>query len=280
MNHPSRRAAFSLFAALIAASCGGSAFTAGESSDGGMMASDATTEASVEAGEGGALDTGVDSGVVAETGVDAGVDTGSAMHDGAANDAGCHIGSDCSTGYCSKAGMCEPCTTTGECGTNQWCDTLAGACKPTKPNGATCAGSAECQSEFCVDGVCATRAAATTARRATRRTRPGRALPSLPAATFPLAPALRERSAASAAAPPAARAPRFHQHDPELRHVRQGVHRRGERVPDAGVHGRHVHGPLRQHRVGLRRRGQLQRRRPVPVRRQRKARRATSRASR
>jgi hypothetical protein len=164
MTHATRRAAFSLLAALVAlaAACGGSAFTAGESSDSGTTPGDATTEASVEAGADGAVDTGIDSGVVADTGMDSG---NIVQHDGAAIDAGCHIGSDCSTGYC-KAGVCEP----------------------TKSNGAGCAGPVECQSQVCTDGVCCSTSCSGTCEACNTQGAPGTCSPIPPGGNVPTRP--------------------------------------------------------------------------------------------
>jgi hypothetical protein len=83
-----------------------------------------------------------------------------------ANDDGCLVGDDCSSGFCDDTGAaggggaggagatCQPCTVDGECNASGdlWCD--EGVCATTLVDGDPCGGDNECASDHCVDGVC------------------------------------------------------------------------------------------------------------------------------
>jgi len=61
-------------------------------------------------------------------------------------------GTDCSPYVCSGNACANPCSTNLDCLPGNFCD--AGSCKSKLSNGAVCATNADCQSSYCVDGVC------------------------------------------------------------------------------------------------------------------------------
>jgi hypothetical protein len=62
-------------------------------------------------------------------------------------------GSSCGAYTCGPLGRClEACVDTVDCANGHFCE--SGTCVPLRENGAPCARSTECDSQFCVDGVC------------------------------------------------------------------------------------------------------------------------------
>jgi len=61
-------------------------------------------------------------------------------------------GVDCSPHACLNNQCANPCTTSSDCLTGNFCD--AGQCKGKQPNGMQCSAGTQCQSGFCADGYC------------------------------------------------------------------------------------------------------------------------------
>ncbi|MBI3200834.1 MAG: hypothetical protein HYZ29_04755 [Myxococcales bacterium] len=61
-------------------------------------------------------------------------------------------GLDCAPHACLNNQCANPCATNTDCLTGNFCD--AGQCKGKQPNGMSCSAGTQCQSGFCVDGVC------------------------------------------------------------------------------------------------------------------------------
>jgi hypothetical protein len=84
-------------------------------------------------------------------GMETGTDCGGPDCGDCPNGQGCMGAGDCLSGFCNGSNMCAACTTTGDCGANQWCDTsvMGGTCVATKADGIVCAANDECMSGQC-----------------------------------------------------------------------------------------------------------------------------------
>lgn len=60
----------------------------------------------------------------------------------------------CGVFQCSTTGCLKTCTTSADCGGGNYCDTGAGTCAASKPNGTAATKKEECTSGFVADGVC------------------------------------------------------------------------------------------------------------------------------
>src|SRR5262249_42741724 len=65
------------------------------------------------------------------------------------------MGPDCPPFQCHPAtGCANPCATDLDCILGKFCDKTTGACVSQAPNGTSCTLGNQCQSGFCVEGVC------------------------------------------------------------------------------------------------------------------------------
>ena len=62
---------------------------------------------------------------------------------------------DCQPGYACVSGACATsCTNNGSCEASHYCHAATSTCRPDESNGTGCSSPTQCQSGFCVDGVC------------------------------------------------------------------------------------------------------------------------------